>query len=453
MVAVPILIMMPGNADLRTSADLSATAMAAGRPEAAGIPTSASFTVPEGIALDMNFGAVPMGVGEPSLDNLAMTAAREDSHFLVRGMADAEAITRLGDLPAGQPRIFVDAQIGAHPICPGDPASGSAADVRALLRVSELTRRTLSGDGVAIAIVDSGINLDHLRKRGVPARLDPHIFWTPTPNVKPGEYPVDHGTMCAYCALIAAPNATLLDFPVLQSTRRGGSVMDGLLSDAVTAFSVMQTMMLKPEAERAYEALVVNNSWGMFHESWDFPAGHPGRYGDNPKHPFNLIVGSLASAGADILFAAGNCGSDCPDSRCQGVTSNVITGANSHPDVLSLAGVDVTNSRVGYSSQGPGIPSLESKKPDVAAYTHFNGSNAYGVGSADGGTSTACPVAAGCVASLRTTTPPSAMSPSDLAELIRQHAFKPNGGAGHDNDIGYGIIDPIAVANQMIPVV
>ncbi|MFD2353051.1 hypothetical protein ACFSTC_32830 [Nonomuraea ferruginea] len=80
------------------------------------------------------------------------------------------------------------------------------------------------------------------------------------------------------------------------------------------------------------------------------------------------MVASLDQAGADILFAAGNCGRDCPDGRCA-FPERPITGANSHPRVLSIGGVNVRGERVGYSSQGPGR--LAERKPDVCAYTHF----------------------------------------------------------------------------------
>jgi hypothetical protein len=137
------------------------------------------------------------------------------------------------------------------------------------------------------------------------------VFWSP-PNVAktPGEYEIDHGTMCAYDALIAAPACSLLDFPILQSETPGGSVMAGFLSDALLAFSYLHKRLTTPGWK--YKALVINNSWGMYHPSWDFPAGHPGRYADNPNHPFNIMVGTIAREGADVLFAAGNCGADCP---------------------------------------------------------------------------------------------------------------------------------------------
>ena len=196
--------------------------------------------------------------------------------------------------------------------------------------------------------------------------------------------------------------------------------MAGLLSDAVLAYSKLRTILNgMPVTKRA---MVISNSWGMFSPTWDFPPGHSGNYSDNANHPFNLIVASLEAAGADILFAAGNCGRDCPDSRCAFGAAPPICGANSHPAVLSVAGVDVNKARVGYSSQGPGR--LNAKKPDIAIYTHFVGSLVY---PEDGGTSAACPVAAGVVAAIRSKYPVSKLSPLQLRSLI----FKSGGQGRH----------------------
>jgi hypothetical protein len=160
--------------------------------------------------------------------------------------------------------------------------------------------------------------------------------------------------------------------------------MEGLLSDAVLAYRHLLNIMLAPRRPGEMRSLVVNNSWGMFHPSWDYPVGHPGNYSDNPNHPFNRIVVTLERAGADIVFAAGNCGSDCPDGRCRGVTAKAIYGANSSPAVLTVGGVDISGLRVGYSSKGPGR--LTPNKPDVCGFTHFSGSGVY---AAAGGTSAA----------------------------------------------------------------
>jgi subtilisin family serine protease len=238
--------------------------------------------------------------------------------------------------------------------------------------------------------------------------------------------------MCAYDIGIAAPKATLVDLAVLLSQTPGETAMSGLLSDAVLAFSRLLGIVSGMAARRA---LVVNNSWGMFDPAWDFPVGHPGNYSDNPAHPFNVIVASLEAAGADILFAAGNCGRDCPDGRCRFGSTRPICGANSHPSVLSVAGVDTRKRRVGYSSQGPGR--LDPAKPDLSAYTHFRGSGVY---PADGGTSAACPVAAGVVAAVREQYPASVLSPAELRALLAKTA-EDLGGTGFDHDFGWGVLD------------
>jgi subtilisin family serine protease len=245
--------------------------------------------------------------------------------------------------------------------------------------------------------------------------------------------------MCAFDALIAAPKATLLDIPVTLSTKGGGSPVAGLLSDAVAAYAHLHTVLTAMPAQS--RALVINNSWGLFTPEWDFPPGHPGNYSDNPVHPFNVIVASLEHAGADILFAAGNCGRECADRRCA-MPDRPIAGANSHAGVLSVAGVDVHRERVGYSSQGPGR--LADHKPDISAYTHFSGSEHTGAGSADTGTSAACPVAAGVIAAIRTRWPATKLSPAELRTLVHRTA-EDRSTVGYDHDYGYGIIDPQAI--------
>ena len=184
------------------------------------------------------------------------------------------------------------------------------------------------------------------------------MSWAPLDGQPLGNMPVAHGTMCAYDVCIAAPHCTLLDLAVLTSTTMGGSQMDGLLSDAVRAYGNLLAYMSRAAepfmGDDTPRTLVVNNSWGMFHPSWDFPVGDPQNYSDNHDHPFNIIVASLETAGADILFAAGNCGTECPDTRCQGVTDGGIYGASSSPAVTCVAGVVRSKERIGYSTKGPG---------------------------------------------------------------------------------------------------
>jgi subtilisin family serine protease len=386
-------------------------------------------------------------IGDTEVGRLFSFDARpEVSTYLIRGeVEDEAALNRLTAAVEQDPNgvgVFSDPRISAIAICPDSPV-GTHRDVENLLSVPQLQAKSMDGSNVMVAIVDTGINLAHLRNKGKNPNFDASKSWAPVAGVIPGQGAVDHGTMCAFDVCISAPNCTLLDYALLQSQAGGSTVMEGFLSDAVKAFSnLLQMLSTFPDPK---PALVVNNSWGMFHPSWDFPVGHPGNYSDNPNHPFNIIVESLEDAGADILFAAGNCGSECPDSRCQAVTDRAIYGANSHPSVLSIAGVTVNKERVGYSSQGPGR--LHPEKPDICAYTHFSGSGVY---SADSGTSAACPVAAGVVAAIRSVYSPAQLSPAQLRQLLHSKA-EDLGAIGFDYSHGFGLVNVPSILNALEP--
>jgi hypothetical protein len=370
--------------------------------------------------------------------------------YLVRGEIPDDAVAaQPATLAAGRANvvgIFADPQISTFITCGGDPPVGRDSDVARLLSVPALEQAGLDGQNVLLAVVDTGINLAYLQSKGRTPKLDVGKSWTPTGvATKPGQHPVNHGTMCAFDAGIAAPAATLIDYAVLLTQAPGGFA--GLLSDAVLAYDKLRQLLAGTTAAR--RALVVTNSWGLFNPAFDFPVGHPGNYSDNPRHPFNLIVGALEAAGADILFAAGNCGRDCPDGRCAFGPNPSICGANSHPSVLSIAGADTKRNRVGYSSQGPGR--LAQQKPDITSYTHFRGSAVFDTeepNSADSGTSAACPVAAGVIAAVRTKVKANRLSPAQLRALVEKTADD-RAGLGFDFDYGWGIIDPQALLARL----
>jgi hypothetical protein len=77
------------------------------------------------------------------------------------------------------------------------------------------------------------------------------------------------------------PRATIVDFPVLKASYPGGgSIMSGTLSAALAAYGFMLGSRTAGGPLASYQAVVATNSWGIYHPSWDFPAGHPGRYCD-----------------------------------------------------------------------------------------------------------------------------------------------------------------------------
>jgi len=351
---------------------------------------------------------------------------------------DQEAIERLKQDRADEVvGVFADPTITAFPaVYCGNAAVGTDRDAWQQLGGAALRKAGLTGKKVRVAVVDTGIDAKVVPVAG---------GWGPTKGYKPGSVsPPQHGTMCAFDVRIAAPDAQILDYALLQSAKAEEG-WAGFLSDALAAFADLIDLLQKEPGP-----LVVNNSWGMFNRSQDEPIGSPGNYSANPDHPFNQIVGSLVAAGADVCFAAGNCGDGkCKDVRCgkhDVGPGQSIHGANSHPDVITVAAVTVDQRRLGYSSQGPG--GLFARKPDLAGYSHFLGSKVEGADEPDSGTSTASPVVAGVVAALRQRLDPGNVSPASLKSLLQRSA-KDLGGKGWDRDLGYGVIDAAAALKSL----
>src|SRR6266702_1657556 len=343
--------------------------------------------------------------------------------YAVRVDADDEdAVERLRrDRRAEVVGVFADPAVSPFPspYCGASPI-GATQDVARRLGVPALHRAKLTGRGVHVAVVDTGIDGSRIPVAG---------GWAPTPGYVPGSSAPNHGTMVAYDVRIAAPDAQIFDYALLTSQ---AGTWAAFLSDAIAAFA-----NLVEQVNAAPGRWVVNNSWGLFDRASDAPIGSPENYSANPDHPFNQVTGALVAAGADVFFAAGNCGAGDTGPGAS------IHGANSHPDVISVAAVTVTNRRLGYSSQGPGA--LYSRKPDLAGFSHFAGSGIY---PADGGTSAASPVAAGVAAALRQRLATDRLAPAQLKGLLQRTA-RDLGGDGWDYDLGYGVIDAAAAVKAL----
>jgi subtilisin family serine protease len=322
-------------------------------------------------------------------------------------------------------QIFRDPEIRPAAGATVTPAGavGDLASVVSALNLGHLAAHGHQGLGVRVAVVDTGIDGTRVNVSG---------GWSPYPGVFPGGgAPQSHGTMCALDVLIAAPQAQIRDYPLLQSS--GGTYV-AFLSDAIRFFAQLMTEILQQPGP-----MVVSNSWGLFDRSQDAPPGHPQNYSQNPAHPFNTITGAIIAAGADVVFAAGNCGQPGPDLRCgTGDTGprNSIHGANSHPDAVTVAAVTVHDDRLCYSSQGPG--GLDAYKPDVSAFSHFGYPGA--TGWLHSGTSAACPVTAGVIAALRSK-PTARNAPPQIVKQALLQSARPVAGRGFTTDFGHGVVD------------
>jgi hypothetical protein len=441
--------------------------------------------LPTGFDPDTSFGVLPLGPdgntnlsGRLTRDDAIRSFLQESERFLVRGFIDVPGGDRIPDSlpvpPNGRTKaqVFLDLDLQGHLTCGTSRPVGTTSTVRTKLGVKRIIDNGLDGTGVAVALVDTGINLPYLLKKladeqerahpaaGFPPvtiNIDPNLSWRPDGLAsQPFHHHLDHGTMTAYDLLIAAPKATLLDYPMLSTRAPGDQSVRGTIGAAMIAYAhlavhwIFYSFFELPKPK--YNTLVVNNSWGIYNPNLDdFPPGSPGRYIDNPNHVFRNFIMLLTAFDYDIVFCAGNCGSDCPAPPCLHCTTGTINGASAYPEVLTLAGCDVTDTRVGYSSQGPAIAGMpQPQKPDVTAYTHFLGSGVRARWLPDAGTSASAPMASGCIAALRTLVDPTApgQSPADMFAAFRNTALSRPTAPGWNRDYGFGIINPVAVGRQ-----
>lgn len=339
--------------------------------------------------------------------------------------------------------VFSNPAMGTTDYYCGVYEIGVASQVAALLDIAALRAAGLNGNGIRIAVVDTCLDETKLHFGG---------GWSPDATYKPGSHRAvpeiwlrskwNHGTMCALDAAIAAPEAEFLDYAMLIGMGRPPT--DDSSADHGTALLAFGELV--EEKKRDRRPLIAMCPWGLHNRADDAPSGSPENYSANPNHPLNRKISELVAAGADVLFAAGNCGAECPDSRCgpdRGPGCSIY-GANSHPQVITVAAVTADRRRLGYSSQGPGA--LENRKPDFAAYSHFRGS---GIFSIDTGTSAACAVAAGVCAALRQLPEAQTLTPERFKRLLQTTA-RPNGSDAFDYDIGHGVIHAGAALRALL---
>ena len=466
----------------------AARALLAGRDASTIMHAYFGIAAEAGFRLDPTFGAIPIGGGAES----ALPRTRQEAkaffdpgnkvtRFLVHGFVEAsrEGVPEYLVEKDGKYPIHSNPLVGGLwtlpprpptpprpclPTCGTSERVGDMRTVRIKLDAQTLSTKGLDGTGVAIAIVDSGIFAPRIEKLlgdalelKTPFTLDKLSSWKPRDLVtEPGAHRVGHGTMCAYDALIAAPGATLLDVPMLIARPVGDHRVTATVATAMLAYlHLTKIWLLGPPPP--FDALVVSNSWGIFHPCLeDYAPGHKFRFIDNSTHIFHWLTEILSIAGMDIVFCGNNCGDgsncagSCPSGTCLSTTSRMIMGANAYRHVLTVGGCDTNDRWVGYSSRGPSIANMytnpkDQQKPDLVGYTHFLGSRVSRVFVPDTGVSAACPVAAGCVAALRTRSVGTKVSSATLFEALRDTAHRtPDMPAvGWDPRYGHGVIRPV----------
>jgi hypothetical protein len=313
--------------------------------------------------------------------------------------------------------------------CPPFLPAVTAGAIRTLLGVRTIWADGFRGQGIAVGIIDEGVNGEFYPVAGGFSRPG---------SQAPGTAPItSHGSMTSADVLVAAPLAVIYDYPFLGNPNSGG---------AITMFQAVLD-----QRRRDGTPHLTNTSYGFVgvppresnpnHEIWDL------------DHPVHRKLREVIASGAPAFFAAGNCGQDCPSGVCQPSGTGPgrsISASNSLSEVITVAAVNSLKQRIGYSSQGPGM--FDPRKPDLSSYSHFFGNfgpgRPGGTGKAgfDNGTSAASPVAAGVGALLMSALGP--ISPELMKEALIAGA-EDIGIGGWDADTGYGVINAAAAYRHL----
>lgn len=316
--------------------------------------------------------------------------------------------------------------------CPGRsprPSFGDRSAAERLIR-AEALRSEGVGDGapaVRVAIFDAGL---------ATGTTGPGAVWpVPKAGEAPSEIRGGHGMATARQILALAPHAELYDYRILPERI---SDPDSFVSDAIAAYEHLNDRIATSQGP-----WVVVNAWSVFDRTID-----PGRGANSEIARLYSEVATAARAGADVVFAAGNCGQFCPDPRCaknsRGPGASIL-GVNALPDALCVGAVRCDGAWMGYSSQGPGLGAAEGSrtKPDLCAPSGFREDD--DAATINTGTSTACGLAAGVIAALRREFPKP--TPDEMRAALVDTARSDTG--GWSPRLGHGILDAAAARKAL----
>ncbi|MBL8920151.1 MAG: S8 family serine peptidase [Myxococcaceae bacterium] len=334
------------------------------------------------------------------------------------GLALAGRLSAHADVDWAAPDFFFEHRLSDFAVPPNDARYVGQWYLRKL-NVEPAWRITVGDPSVTVAVVDNGCDLAH-----------PDLVT----NLRPGRDVVDgdddpspggaaaganHGTACA--GIIAAegnngigisgvcPRCTIRCIRMLAE--RGQMVP---VSADVDAF----------RAALDFDVAVVSNSWG-FVQSIPVPAALAMAIRE-------VATRNRGGRGAMVLFAAGN--------------DNRVLAANelyTLPEVITVGAVNNFDELAPFSNRGAAV--------DVVAPTGTFTTDLSGPAGEDpgdytslfGGTSAACPVAAGLAGLLVSAQPDAGRAELDrwLIGTTRRAPFARATDGGHDVEYGYGIIE------------
>ncbi|GMQ75871.1 MAG: hypothetical protein BMS9Abin01_1131 [Gammaproteobacteria bacterium] len=384
------------------------------------------------------FVELPEGSGHRKLLN---TAARLLAHEDVL-LCHPELVQEMGKRGAFPEQWHLKrATVGGNPV-------NAHANVEAAWASSR-------GDGTTIAVIDDGVDMDHEEFAGAGKIVAPRDVTRQNDDANPG--PGDrHGTpvagvACANGLLGAsgvAPRARLMPIRLVSSL---GSQAE---ADAFVWAA-------------DHGADVISCSWGPLDGDWWNP--------DDPRHDDVVPIPDSTRLAIDYAVREGRAGKGCVITWAAGNGNESVDndGYASYPKVLAIAASNDRGKKADYSDTGKalwcafpssnGAPSLTPGiwTTDVSGAGGYNSGNQSDGDAAGhytnsfGGTSSACPGAAGVAALVIARNPE--LRWDQVRELLKQGSDKidPSAGrydaAGHSTLYGYGRLNAKTAVELAVP--
>lgn len=322
------------------------------------------------------------------------------------------------------PNLYLHRKVkGAHtPDDPRYPGQWFFAN----LKMPEVWGRTVGDPKITVVVVDTGCDMSH---PDLVANMDPGMDvvdddMDPSPILS--EDGSAHGTSCA--GLVAASTDNGVGVAGACPECRLRCVR--MLSDAPTPISADVDAF---QFALDVDAAVVSNSWGFVNP---MPAPQPLEDAVN-----NVFDHGRGGRGALVLFAMGNDDREVGDDEIEAVRG-----------VLGIGAINNFDEQTPFTNSGNCV--------DLVAPTGTLTTDISGPGGSDpsdytnlfGGTSSACPVAAG-IAGLLASVAPERTSQELYDVMIgsaRPAPFAVPDAMGHDQVYGYGIIDPVKALDMLL---
>lgn len=349
--------------------------------------------------------------------------------------ASAEQIARLAALP-GVVEVRLDRKIRLPARPAAEPVSGvrPAAEAWNLEAVGApaLWARGLTGTGVVVASVDSGVDLAHADlaagwRGGSNSWFDPN-------NEHAAPFDADgHGTATLGVAVGRnsgsgiAPGASWIAVKIFNDA---GIALNSRIHEGLQ-------WLLDPDGNPDTDDApdIVNNSWGFEDD--------PGIC-DPTAREFQPDVQALKAAGIAVVFAAGNTGPSPGSSVSPG----------NYPESLAVGAVNASLLVPPFSARGPSAcdgriypdlvaPGVSIQAPDLTANGLFP--NALQTVS---GTSFSTPHVAGVMALLLSDPARPTPQPAELEAVLKLSATD-LGPSGADNAYGAGLVNALAAYNRL----